>query len=262
MDRFVRPLWAVVVLLGVGLVVGGMVAQAVGGGEGVDHRPALVGIVLVVVWLVARVVRGRELDLPKGGGPGRAVGRALVLALGLLLAVYPSREAIVDRVEAIGDEKPAVPIHEPEALEAALAALSDRAGHRQATEVTISTAAVWAHMPIEPGERWVRLWGYQQGDVTEAGRGNDAIQPLSADGQFSLDEVAWDEIQPAFERARAEFVAENGEEPAGYSEIHVRRVRGDGPGNGPLRIDFGFVGDGRWHYSMDADGSGLARDPG
>ncbi|MGP4114741.1 hypothetical protein ACTWP5_28025 [Streptomyces sp. 4N509B] len=259
MNRFVRPLWTVVVLLGVGLVVGGMVARIVGG-TGVDNRPALVGVVLVGVWLVARVVVGRGLDVPKGGGPGRAVGHALVLALGLLLAVCPSREAIVDRVQAVGDDEPAVDLREPEALEAALAALSDRAGHRQVTKVTMNATVVWARVPVEPGERWVRLLGYQQGEVTEAGRGNDAIQPLSADEQFSMDEVAWDEILPAFERARAEYVAENGEEPAGASEIHVRRVWGDDSRSGPVRIDFALVGEGSWRYSMEADGSGLARD--
>ncbi|MDT0268665.1 hypothetical protein RM844_20475 [Streptomyces sp. DSM 44915] len=259
MNRFVRPLWTVVVLLGFGLIVGGMVAQFVGG-TGVDNRPALVGMVLVAVWAVARVVWGRGLDSPKGGGPGRAVGHALVLALGLLLAVYPSRAAIVDGVRAAGDDKPGVDMREPEELEAALAALSERAGHRQVVDVTITPVVVWARVPVEPGEWDVRLWGYQQGEITEAGRDNNAVQPPSADEQFSMDEVAWDEILPAVERASAEYVAEHGEEPDGVTEIHVRRGWDDASQTEPVRIDFALVSDGRWQYTMEADGSGLARD--
>ncbi|SOD63736.1 hypothetical protein SAMN06297387_11293 [Streptomyces zhaozhouensis] len=262
MNRLVRPLGAAVVLLGVGLIAGGMIARFIGG-TGVDNRPALVGMALAGVWVLTRVVTGRRLELPGRGGAGSAVGRALVLTLGLLLAVYPSRGEVVDGVRAIGDDKPTVDLREPQALEDALAALGDRAGHRRVTEVTINESAVWASAPVEPGEWQVRLRGYQQGEVTEAGRGNDAVQPSSAGQQFSMDEVAWDEILPAHERATAEYVAENGEEPAGTTEIHVRRTWGeDGARNGPVRIEFALVGDGRWRYSMEADGSGLARDQG
>ncbi|UED86426.1 hypothetical protein [Streptomyces profundus] len=261
MNRFLRALWTAVVVLGVGLVIGGMVAQ-LGGGTGVDHRPALVGMALVAVWIVVRVVARPARDVPEAGGPGRAgvVGYVLVLVLGVTVAVYPAREAIGDRVQAIGDNEPSFDMREPEALEAALAAFSERAGHRQVVEVTLNRSMVWARMPIEPGELLVRVWGYQDGDLTEAGRGNDAIHPTSADEQFSLDEVAWDQILPAWNRARAEFVAETGEEPTGAIEIYVRRTRGDEPRTGPVQVHFSFPGAARWRYSMNADGSGLTRE--
>ena len=186
----------------------------------------------------------------------RILAVAAAIAVGLTIPMLFQGTAVRQTLEALPEGRTAPDFRRPGPLAEAVAALEREVGHDRVSSVSVQENFVSFDVPLEPGERFDDVWYYRHGGLSHWGPA--PIQPKTAEGQFSLAEVAWDRLWPAVEEAARGADLED----FTNATLSVRRNDvGDATGaSAPIQVNLQLSDAYRSvNFTLDADGSGLRK---